>query len=138
MKSFANPTGLGDNTMVSPITKICNTIVRLNAVDNRAFFLINQTDQNSQMLELTAPSQNESEIWIRKITEAAEKANHLKKVQMKPLPTVPVPPPPPTVEETPENLLNEESPGEKFFSKNFPLFFGNFLIFSIFWKLEFL
>lgn len=106
MKSFANPTGLGDNAMVSPITKICNTIVRLNAVDNRAFFLINQTDQNSQMLELTAPSQSESEIWIRKITEAAEKANHLKKVQSKPLPPVPQPPPPPALEETPENLLN--------------------------------
>lgn len=106
MKSFANPTGLGDNTMVSPITKICNTIVRLNAVDNRAFFLINQSDQNSQMLELTAPSQSESEVWIRKITEAAEKANHLKKVQSKPLPPVPVPPPPPALEETPENLLN--------------------------------
>lgn len=44
--------------------------------------------------------------WIRKITEAAEKANHLKKVQSKPLPTVPPPPPPPAVVETPENLLN--------------------------------
>ncbi|XP_070505008.1 rho guanine nucleotide exchange factor 12-like isoform X1 [Chironomus tepperi] len=106
MKSFANPTGIGDNVMVSPITKICNTIVRLNAVDNRAFFLINQSDQNSQMLELTAPTQHESEIWIRKITEAAEKANHLKKVQSKPLPAIPVPPPPPALEETPENLLN--------------------------------
>jgi hypothetical protein len=92
--------------MVSPITKICNTIVRLNAVDNRAFFLINQSDQNSQMLELTAPSQSESEVWIRRITEAAEKANHLKKVQSKPLPAVPIPPPPPTLEETPESLLN--------------------------------
>lgn len=106
MKSFANPTGLGDNTMVSPITKICNTIVRLNAVNNNAFFLINQTDQNSQMLELTTPSQSESEVWIRKITEASEKANHLKKVQSKPLPAVPIPPPPPALEETPENLLN--------------------------------
>lgn len=106
MKSFANPTGIGDNVMVSPITKICNTIVRLNAVDNRAFFLINQTDKDSQMLELTAPSQQESEVWIRKITEAAEKANHLKKVQSKPLPAIPVPPPPPALEETPENLLN--------------------------------
>ena len=106
MKSFANPTGIGDNVMVSPITKICNTIVRLNAVDNRAFFLINQSDQNSQMLELTAPTQQESEVWIRRITEAAEKANHLKKVQSKPLPAIPVPPPPPVLEETPENLLN--------------------------------
>ena len=44
--------------------------------------------------------------WIRKITEAAEKANHLKKVQQKPLPAIPQPPPPPTLEETPENLLN--------------------------------
>lgn len=107
MKSFANPTSLGDN-LVSPITKICNTIVRLNAVDNRAFFLINQTDQNTQMLELTAPTQSESEVWIRKITEAAEKANFLKKVHCKPLPAVPPPPPPPALEETPENLLNEE------------------------------
>jgi hypothetical protein len=112
MKSFANPTGIGENAMVSPITKICNTIVRLNAVDNRAFFLINQTDSNSQMLELTAPSQGDSEVWIRRITEAAEKANHLKKVQSKPLPAVPVPPPPPTLEETPENLLNAEEPPE--------------------------
>lgn len=111
MKSFANPTGIGDNVMVSPITKICNTIVRLNAVDNRAFFLINQSDQNSQMLELTAPTQQESEVWIRRITEAAEKANHLKKVQSKPLPAIPVPPPPPALEETPENLLN--SPPEE-------------------------
>lgn len=111
MKSFANPTGLGDNVMISPITKICNLIVRLNAVDNRAFFLINQSDQNSQMLELTAPSQSESEIWIRKINEASEKANHLKKVQSKPLPAVPQPPPPPALEETPENLLN--SPPEQ-------------------------
>lgn len=106
MKSFANPTGIGDNVMVSPITKICNTIVRLNAVYNRAFFLINQTDQNSQMLELTAMTQQESEVWIQKITEAAEKANHLKKVQSKPLPAIPVPLPPPALEETPENLLN--------------------------------
>lgn len=48
--------------------------------------------------------------WIRKITEAAEKANHLKKVQSKPLPAVPAPPPPPALEETPENLL--DSPPE--------------------------
>jgi hypothetical protein len=105
MKSFANPSGIGDNVMVSPITKICNTIVRLNAVDKRAFYLINQSDQNSQMLELTAPSQSESEIWIHKITEAAEKANHLKKVQSKPLPPVPITPPTQMLE-TPENLLN--------------------------------
>lgn len=44
--------------------------------------------------------------WIQKITEAAEKANHLKKVHQKPLPAVPAPPPPPALEETPENLLN--------------------------------
>lgn len=44
--------------------------------------------------------------WIQKITEAAEKANHLKKVQQKPLPAIPAPPPPPALEETPENLLN--------------------------------
>lgn len=44
--------------------------------------------------------------WIRRITEAAEKANHLKKVQSKPLPPVPAPPPPPALEETPENLLD--------------------------------
>lgn len=44
--------------------------------------------------------------WIRKITEAAEKANHLKKVQQKPLPAIPPPPPPPELEETPENLLD--------------------------------
>lgn len=44
--------------------------------------------------------------WIQKITEAAEKANHLKKVHQKPLPAVPQPPPPPALEETPENLLN--------------------------------
>lgn len=44
--------------------------------------------------------------WIRKITEAAEKANHLKKVQQKPLPAVPPPPPPPALVETPENLLD--------------------------------
>jgi hypothetical protein len=44
--------------------------------------------------------------WIRKITEAAEKANHLLKVQQKPLPAVPPPPPPPALEETPENLLD--------------------------------
>lgn len=44
--------------------------------------------------------------WIRRITEAAEKANHLKKVQSKPLPAIPPPPPPPELEETPENLLD--------------------------------
>lgn len=48
--------------------------------------------------------------WIRRITEAAEKANHLKKVQSKPLPAVHAPPPPPALEETPENLL--DSPPE--------------------------
>jgi Rho guanine nucleotide exchange factor 12 len=72
MKSFTNSTG-----RFGPIAKLCNTIVRLNAVDNSAFFLSNQSDSNSQMLELTAPSEGDCEVWIRRITEAAEEAkNH--------------------------------------------------------------
>lgn len=43
--------------------------------------------------------------WIRVIAEAAEKANHLKKVHQKPSTIVPPIPPPPTLEETPEALL---------------------------------
>jgi Rho guanine nucleotide exchange factor 12 len=50
----------GDNTPVNPITKICNLIVRLSAVDNRAFFLIDKA--NSHMIEMTAPSEQESEM----------------------------------------------------------------------------
>lgn len=44
--------------------------------------------------------------WIEKITDAAERANKLKKVQQKPLPAVPTQTPPQALEETPENLLD--------------------------------
>lgn len=45
--------------------------------------------------------------WIQKITEAAEKANYLKKIQQKPLPSIPPPIPPPALEETPESKILE-------------------------------
>lgn len=55
--------------------------------------------------------------WIEKITDAAERANKLKKVQQKPLPPVPPQPPPQALEETPENLLDappdEAAPAEE-------------------------
>lgn len=60
LKQFAYPAAHGDNTPVNPITKICNLLVRLSAVDNRAFFLIDK--ENSHMLEMTAPSEHESEM----------------------------------------------------------------------------
>lgn len=60
LKQFAYPAAHGDNTPVNPITKICNLLVRLSAVDNRAFFLIDK--ENSHMLEMTAPSEQESEM----------------------------------------------------------------------------
>jgi hypothetical protein len=60
LKQFAYPAAHGDNVPVNPITKICNLIVRLSAVDNRAFFLIDK--ENSHMLEMTAPSEHESEM----------------------------------------------------------------------------
>lgn len=60
LKQFAYQGAHGDNTPVNPITKICNLLVRLSAVDNRAFFLIDK--ENSHMLEMTAPSELESEM----------------------------------------------------------------------------
>lgn len=60
LKHFPYQTAHGDNTPVNPITKICNLLVRLSAVDNRTFFLIDK--ENSHMLEMTAPSEQESEM----------------------------------------------------------------------------
>lgn len=45
--------------------------------------------------------------WIQKITEAAEKANYLSKIQQKPLPSIPNTTPPPALEETPESKILE-------------------------------
>jgi Rho guanine nucleotide exchange factor 12 len=60
LKQFAHPATLGDNTPVNPITKICNLLVRLSAVDKRAFFLIDK--ENSHMLEMTAASEHDSKV----------------------------------------------------------------------------
>lgn len=59
LKYFPNPSPC-DSTLVNPITKISNTLVRLSAVDKRTFFLIDK--EKSYMLELTAPSELESEM----------------------------------------------------------------------------
>lgn len=60
LKQFSYPAGYGDNTPVNPITKICNLLVRLSAVNNQAFFLIDK--ENSHMLEMTAPCEQDSEM----------------------------------------------------------------------------
>jgi len=49
------------DNMKIPIVKLYRTIIRSNATDNKSFFLISQTDHDSQMLELITFSEAESQ-----------------------------------------------------------------------------
>lgn len=45
-----------------PIVKLYCTIIRANAIDNKSFFLISQTNHDSQMLELIATNEAECQL----------------------------------------------------------------------------
>jgi hypothetical protein len=76
MKPFDN--------MKLPIVKLYRTIIRSNAIDNKSFFLISQTDRDSQMLELIAMNEAECQIWIQKVSERIEKIKERMALKRKP------------------------------------------------------
>ncbi|XP_070503861.1 rho guanine nucleotide exchange factor 12-like [Chironomus tepperi] len=72
------------DNMKLPIVKLYRTIIRSNAIDNKSFFLISQTDHDSQMLELIAMSEAECVRWIEKVSGRIEKIKERMALKRKP------------------------------------------------------
>lgn len=58
---------------LSPIIKVSTVLVRPNAVDKKALYLVNTSHNGAQIYDLVASSSSERKVWFRRISEAAEK-----------------------------------------------------------------
>ncbi|XP_046676809.1 rho guanine nucleotide exchange factor 11-like isoform X3 [Homalodisca vitripennis] len=56
----------------SPVIKVSTVIVRPNAVDKKALFLVNTAQNGAQIYDLVATSSSEKRIWFKHISDAAE------------------------------------------------------------------
>ncbi|XP_049947782.1 rho guanine nucleotide exchange factor 12 [Schistocerca serialis cubense] len=57
---------------LSPVIKVSTVLVRHNAVDQNALYLVNTSHNGAQIYELVAATPNEKKTWFRHISEAAE------------------------------------------------------------------
>ncbi|XP_069677128.1 rho guanine nucleotide exchange factor 12 isoform X3 [Periplaneta americana] len=57
---------------LSPIIKVSTVLVRPNAVDKKALYLVNTSHNGAQIYDLVATSSSERKTWFRHISEAAE------------------------------------------------------------------
>ncbi|VVC42474.1 Hypothetical protein CINCED_3A018960 [Cinara cedri] len=65
--------GFQDRTpTLSPIIKMSTALVRHNAVDKKAMFLVNTSQAGAQIYDLVTTSSNERKTWFRHISEATE------------------------------------------------------------------
>ncbi|XP_023714771.1 rho guanine nucleotide exchange factor 12 isoform X5 [Cryptotermes secundus] len=65
--------GGGDRSpTLSPIIKVSTVLVRHNAVDEKALYLVNTSHNGAQIYDLVATSSSERKTWFRHISEAAE------------------------------------------------------------------
>ncbi|CAH1732958.1 unnamed protein product [Aphis gossypii] len=65
--------GFQDRTpTLSPIIKMSTALVRHNAVDKKAMFLVNTSLAGAQIYDLVTTSSNERKTWFRHISEATE------------------------------------------------------------------
>ncbi|KAL0273501.1 UNVERIFIED_CONTAM: hypothetical protein PYX00_006146 [Menopon gallinae] len=63
---------MNTSSLLSPIVKVSSVLVRHNAVDKSALYLVNTSQNNAQIYDLVASSQSERIKWFRHITEAAD------------------------------------------------------------------
>ncbi|XP_050433576.1 rho guanine nucleotide exchange factor 12-like isoform X2 [Adelges cooleyi] len=65
--------GFQDRTpTLSPIIKLSTALVRHNAVDKKAMFLVNTSQAGAQIYDLVTTSSNERKTWFRHISEATD------------------------------------------------------------------
>jgi len=60
------------NPTLSPIIKMSTALVRHNAVDKKAMFLVNTSQAGAQIYDLVTTSSNERKTWFRHISETTE------------------------------------------------------------------
>ncbi|XP_075211643.1 rho guanine nucleotide exchange factor 2 isoform X3 [Lycorma delicatula] len=60
------------STTLSPVIKVSTVLVRPNAVDNTALFLVNTSQNGAQIYDLVATSSSEKRKWFKHFSEAAE------------------------------------------------------------------
>ncbi|XP_014249554.1 rho guanine nucleotide exchange factor 11 isoform X3 [Cimex lectularius] len=60
------------NPSLSPIIKVSTVLVRLNAVDKTALFLVNTSHNGAQIYDLVASSISEKRKWFKHISDAAD------------------------------------------------------------------
>ncbi|XP_066992612.2 rho guanine nucleotide exchange factor 12 isoform X3 [Anabrus simplex] len=66
-------TNAGDRSpTLSPVIKVSTVLVRPNAVDKKALYLVNTSQNGAQIYDLVATTSSERKIWFRHISEAAE------------------------------------------------------------------
>ncbi|XP_073986570.1 rho guanine nucleotide exchange factor 2 isoform X3 [Rhodnius prolixus] len=59
-------------SLLSPVIKVSTVLVRHNAVDKKALFLVNTSQNGAQIYDLVANSSSEKRKWFKHISEAAE------------------------------------------------------------------
>uniref|UniRef100_A0A1B6C0U4 Rho guanine nucleotide exchange factor 12 n=1 Tax=Clastoptera arizonana TaxID=38151 RepID=A0A1B6C0U4_9HEMI len=60
------------STTFSPVIKVSTVLVRNNAVDKKALFLVNTSQNGAQIYDLVATSTSEKRQWFKHISDAAE------------------------------------------------------------------
>nr|XP_018910906.1 PREDICTED: rho guanine nucleotide exchange factor 11 isoform X3 [Bemisia tabaci] len=56
---------------LSPVIKVSHVLVRHNAVDKKALYLVNTSHNNAQIYDLVASSSSERKTWFKHISDAA-------------------------------------------------------------------
>ncbi|XP_054285231.1 rho guanine nucleotide exchange factor 12 [Macrosteles quadrilineatus] len=60
------------SSTLSPVIRVSTVIVRPNAVDKKALFLVNTAQSGAQIYDLVASSNSEKRLWFKHISDAAE------------------------------------------------------------------
>ncbi|XP_063236975.1 rho guanine nucleotide exchange factor 11-like isoform X2 [Bacillus rossius redtenbacheri] len=71
LKFYSTYSPSGGPTL-SPVIKVSTVLVRPNAADKKALYLVNTSTNGAQIYDLVATSSSERKTWFRHISEAAE------------------------------------------------------------------
>ncbi|XP_020285964.1 rho guanine nucleotide exchange factor 11 isoform X2 [Pseudomyrmex gracilis] len=72
MLKFMNQANQSGNSVLSPILRLTNVLVRINAAEKDSLYLVNTAEHGAQMYNLIAPTAQDCLNWCKYISEAVE------------------------------------------------------------------